>query len=177
LHVAALAALQAARQAGFRRGEYLALGKCGRGGPFLWRRVRKFWIMRLTSSCIEPEVEAFRYLAVGYGRLDASKHFIACASGHSMEGGKQPIHDGDFLLFELVSAVNAGSITGSVVAVERQNESGENQYLLRVVTKSPDGEYVLKANNPDYPDLPAENDMRTLARLKAVINPLEMDIA
>ncbi len=123
------------------------------------------------------EVEAFRYLAVGYGRLDASKHFIACASGYSMEGGKQPIHDGDFLLFELVSAVNAGSITGSVVAVERQNESGENQYLLRVVTKSPDGEYVLKANNPDYPDLPAENDMRTLARLKAVINPLEMDIA
>jgi phage repressor protein C with HTH and peptisase S24 domain len=62
-------------------------------------------------------------------------------------------------------------------AVERQNESGENQYLLRVVTKSSDGEYVLKANNPDYPDLPAENDMRTLARLKAVINPLEMDIA
>ncbi len=88
MHVAALAALQAARQAGFRRGEHLALSKCGRGGPFLWRRVRKFRIMRLTPSYIEPEVGAFRYLAVGYGRFDASKRFIVCASGYSMEGGR-----------------------------------------------------------------------------------------
>jgi len=35
------------------------------------------------------------------------------------------------------------------------------------VTKQPDGRYVLKATNPDYPDLEANEEMRTLARLLA----------
>jgi phage repressor protein C with HTH and peptisase S24 domain len=33
------------------------------------------------------------------------------------------------------------------------------------ITKQPDGRYVLKAANPDYPDLEANEEMRTLARL------------
>jgi hypothetical protein len=79
-----------------------------------------------------------------------------------MDGGKNPIRDGDYLLLELVSPGNAGSITGTVMAVERQdNISGDNQYLLRVVTKAKDGSYTLKANNPDYEDLRATDDMRT----------------
>jgi hypothetical protein len=35
-----------------------------------------------------------------------------------------------------------------------------------VVTKNRDGQYILKANNPDYEDLPATDDMRTLAKPK-----------
>ncbi len=120
------------------------------------------------------DAEEFRALGAGHGRLDPARNFIARASGNSMDGGKQPIRDGDYLLLEHVSAGNAGSITGHVVAIEQQDEGGDNQYLLRVVTKSPDGRYILKANNPDYHDLPASDEMRTLARLKAVINPLEM---
>jgi hypothetical protein len=54
-----------------------------------------------------------------------------------------------------------------VVAIERQDESGDNQYLLRVVTKTKRRQYVLKANNPAYEDLQATDEMRTLARLKA----------
>jgi hypothetical protein len=83
-----------------------------------------------------------------------------------MDGGKNPIHDGDYLLLERLSPGNAGSITGSVMAIERQDDSGDNQYLLRVVTKNRDGQYILKANNPDYEDLPATDDMRTLAKPK-----------
>ena len=51
-----------------------------------------------------------------------------------------------------------------------------SQYLLRTVLKSKAGVYVLRANHPDYEDMPATDDMRTLARLKAVISPLEMAI-
>ena len=40
-----------------------------------------------------------------------------------MDGGKNPIRDGDYLLLELVSPTRAGSITGNVVAIERQDES------------------------------------------------------
>jgi superfamily II DNA or RNA helicase/HKD family nuclease len=122
------------------------------------------------------DAEEFRSVGAGHGRLEPARHFIARASGNSMDGGKQPIRDGDYLLLEHVNAGNAGSITGHVVAIERQDEGGDNQYLLRVVTKASDGRYILKANNPDYHDLPASDEMRTLARLKAVLDPLEMAV-
>jgi len=62
------------------------------------------------------------------------------------------------------------------VAIERQDESGDNQYLLRVVTKTSDGQYLLKANNPAYEDMPATDEMRTLARLRGVIDPLDLAV-
>lgn len=93
-----------------------------------------------------------------------------------MNGGKNPIRDGDYLLLERLSSTNAGSITGSVMAIERQDESGDNQYLLRVVLKNPNGGYTLRANNPDYADMDATQEMRTLARFKEIIDPLEMSI-
>lgn len=120
--------------------------------------------------------EERRALPLSYGPLDPSRHFIARATGHSMDGGKSPVRDGDFLLLELISPARAGSITGNVVAIERQDESGDNQYLLRVVNKSHDGQYVLKAHNPSYEDMPATDEMRTLARLRGVIDPLDLAI-
>jgi superfamily II DNA or RNA helicase/HKD family nuclease/SOS-response transcriptional repressor LexA len=122
------------------------------------------------------DAEEHRALPLAYGTLDPSRHFIARASGNSMNGGKNPVLDGDYLLLELITPSRAGSITGSVVAIERQDDSGDNQYLLRVVTKNRDGQYILKANNPDYEDLPATDDMRTLARLRNIINPLDLAI-
>ena len=93
-----------------------------------------------------------------------------------MDGGKNAIRDGDYLLLELISPSRAGSITGTVVAIERLDQSGDSQYLLRVVTKKPDGTYLLKANNPDYADMLADDSMRTLARFKAIVDPLEFSI-
>jgi superfamily II DNA or RNA helicase/HKD family nuclease len=122
------------------------------------------------------DAEEHRALPVSYGQLDPGRHFIAKASGRSMDGGKQPIRDGDYLLLELVNPSRAGSITGSVMAIERQDESGDNQYLLRVVTKNAAGEYILKANNPEYADMLATDDMRTLARLRAVVDPLDLAV-
>jgi superfamily II DNA or RNA helicase/HKD family nuclease/SOS-response transcriptional repressor LexA len=121
--------------------------------------------------------EEHRSLPATYGQLDPSRHFIARASGNSMNGGKNPIRDGDYLLLELLSPSRAGSITGTVMAIERRDGvGGDNQYLLRVVTKSRDGRYVLKANNPDYEDLEATDDMRTLARLRSVVDPFDLAI-
>jgi superfamily II DNA or RNA helicase/HKD family nuclease/SOS-response transcriptional repressor LexA len=122
------------------------------------------------------EVLEHRSLPAAYGQLDPARHFIARAVGNSMDGGKNPIHDGDFLLLEMLTANNAGSISGHIVAIERQDGSGDNQYLLRVVSKHGPGRYILKANNPNYADLPADESMRTLARLKQVIDPLDLAI-
>ncbi len=120
------------------------------------------------------DAEEFRALPDRYGHLDPTRHFIARATGNSMNGGRNPIHDGDYLLLELLGAGNAGSITGTTVAIERQDESGDDQYLLRVVNRAKDGSYVLKANNPDYEDLPATDEMRTLARLKTLVDPFDL---
>jgi superfamily II DNA or RNA helicase/HKD family nuclease len=122
------------------------------------------------------DAEEHRSLGSGYGNLDPARHFIARATGNSMDGGKNPIHDSDYLLLELVNPQSAGSITGTVMAIERQDEAGDNQYLLRVVNKTPDGRYILKANNPDFEDLEATESMRTIARLRAVLDPLELAV-
>lgn len=119
--------------------------------------------------------EEYRTLGSSYGQLDAQRHFIARASGNSMNGGKHPVNDGDYLLLEHVSPTNAGSITGSVMAIERPDEHGDGfQYLLRNVVKAADGAYLLRATNPDYQDMLATSEMHTLARLKAVISPLHL---
>jgi superfamily II DNA or RNA helicase/HKD family nuclease len=122
--------------------------------------------------------DAEEHLAIpaSYGALDPSRFFIARASGNSMNGGKNPVHDGDYLLLELISPSRAGSITGRVIAIERQDESGDSQYLLRMVLKDRDGQYILRANNSDYKDLPATDDMRTIARLRRIIDPIDLSV-
>lgn len=82
-----------------------------------------------------------------------------------MNGGKHPVNDGDYLLPERIGSDHAGSITGSTLVIERQDVTGDDQYLLRVVTKkNADGRNILKATNPEYPDYEANEEMRTLAR-------------
>jgi superfamily II DNA or RNA helicase/phage repressor protein C with HTH and peptisase S24 domain len=104
-----------------------------------------------------------------YGQLNPEVHFIATASGNSMNGGKNAIKDGDLLLLEMITPSNAGSISGLTMALEMQDITGDDQYLLRVVKKQTNGQYLLVANNSDYPDMLAHEQMNTFARLKYVL--------
>ncbi|MBU2871114.1 DEAD/DEAH box helicase [Colwellia sp. E2M01] len=108
--------------------------------------------------------------AHSFGALNPTIHFVATASGNSMNGGKNPVKDGDLLLLELITPTNSGSISGLTLAIEMQDESGDDQYLLRVVKKQSNGQYVLVANNPDYTDKLANEYMHTFARLKSVLS-------
>lgn len=122
------------------------------------------------------DADETRLLGAGHGRLDPARHFIARAVGNSMNGGKRPVHDGDYLLLESITPDHAGSISGEIVAVERQSASGDDQYVLRKVVKEADGRYRLVATNPDYPDFEADEGMRPLARMQAVLDPLELAV-
>ncbi len=108
-------------------------------------------------------------MAVDAYNVNPEKHFLARASGNSMNGGKNPILDGDLLLLEWITPNSAGSITGKTLVIERQDETGDNQYLLRVIEKRGEHDYWLKANNPDYETIPAGENLRQLARLVRVI--------
>ncbi|MEL0606265.1 DEAD/DEAH box helicase family protein [Pseudoalteromonas undina] len=106
---------------------------------------------------------------LGADKLDPNVHFLARASGNSMNGGKHPILDGDLLLLELITSDRAGSLRGQIVAIERDDISGDGQYLLRKVNKLPNGQYELIAQNPDYEVMIADESMRTFARFKQVV--------
>ena len=64
-----------------------------------------------------------------------------------VNGGTNPICDGDHLLFENISPQSAGSLNNQIVAIETDSESGGDQYLLRKVSKTPTGQYDLIALN------------------------------
>ncbi|MBL4912069.1 DEAD/DEAH box helicase family protein [Shewanella schlegeliana] len=104
-----------------------------------------------------------------YDKYDPKRYFVAPACGNSMHGGKNPIANGDLLLLEWITPVNAGSISSLTLAIERIDDAGDSEYLLRVVKKQPDGRYLLKANNPEYEDKVATDNMKTFARLIKVI--------
>jgi superfamily II DNA or RNA helicase/SOS-response transcriptional repressor LexA len=110
-------------------------------------------------------------LPAKYGKLNPSIHFIARAKGNSMNGGPNPICDGDHLLFEVISPETAGSLNGQLVAIETDSETGGDQYLLRKVSKTGPGQYELIALNPDYETIQSDESMRTRARFKQVIDP------
>jgi superfamily II DNA or RNA helicase/HKD family nuclease/SOS-response transcriptional repressor LexA len=122
------------------------------------------------------DVEEYLPAPSGFGHLSPERNFIARASGDSMNGGKNPIFDGDYLLLEQVTPESAGSISNQTMAIERQDEAGDSQYLLRKVLKNEDGTYTLRANNPDYADMIADESMVTFARFKGKLDPLELVI-
>lgn len=72
------------------------------------------------------------------------------------------------LLLEWITPTSAGSLQNQTVAIETQDEAGDNQYLLRVVKKAKDGRYQL-VDNPEYETIYADEGMRSFARLRGVV--------
>ena len=124
-----------------------------------------------TSSHERSESEESIKVPHRYGKLDPQRHFVAPASGNSMNGGKNAIQDGDLLILEWITPMSAGSISNRTMAIEMQDEWGNNQYLLRIVRKQADGSYQLEAQNPapEYQNIPATDSMNTFARLRGVL--------
>ncbi|MGS2721008.1 DUF3427 domain-containing protein [Paraglaciecola aestuariivivens] len=124
----------------------------------------------------EHEITEMLDVPEHYGKLDPSRHFVANANGNSMNGGRHPIKHGDLLLLERITPEHAGSISGKTIVIERQGESGDDQYLLRSVSKIGNQQYKLIAQNPDYEPMDADEDMKTLAFLKTIIDPADVYI-
>lgn len=122
------------------------------------------------TSQHDTENIEYRSLPITLGQLDPAKHFIARASGNSMNGGLHPIKSGDHLLLEVITPDNAGSNDGRIIAIEQQDVTGDDQYLLRKIKKLGPNEYQLIAQNSDYPPMLATDEMNTFARFKQVLD-------
>ena len=99
-----------------------------------------------------------------HGNLDEKKHFIVCATGDSMNGGGNPICDGDYLLFE---KNEGGSISNQRFAIEYQEDFGNTSYLFKRIEKNNQNKYRLVSQNKDYEDIEVDADkMFPFARFK-----------
>ena len=109
-------------------------------------------------------------------RFDPSRHFVARAHGNSMDGGHKPIRHGDHILLEAITPTTAGSISNQILAIEREDVTGDDQYLLRRVTKLGPRHYNLTANNPEYDDIEVKEDteLRTFARFLGTMPAVDL---
>jgi superfamily II DNA or RNA helicase/HKD family nuclease/SOS-response transcriptional repressor LexA len=121
-------------------------------------------------------VDQYRRVSSKYVSHDMSQTFIVNASGNSMDGGSTPVRDGDHLLLEHIGAKPIETISGATVIFERPSDTEDNQYILRNAKILGNGHIVLKANNPQYSDILANDDIRPVATLRAILDPLEFSI-
>ncbi len=121
------------------------------------------------------DADEIRGVSSRHGPVTPERHFIARASGRSMDGGEHPIRDGDLLLMELIR--DAAPESGTVVAVRRDTSSNRPEYLLREIVANIDSEPVLlRAYNSGYADMTATDDMAFEARLVDLVDPLEFEV-
>jgi len=104
--------------------------------------------------------------------LDPHRHFIVKASGDSMNGGRSPIYDGDYLLFEINEG---GTISNQLFAIELQDEYGDTSYVLKRIEKDAHNKYRLVSTNKEYQDISVDTKrMFPFARLKYKLKSVDV---
>ncbi len=96
--------------------------------------------------------------------------FAVRAAGDSMDGGKNPIRDGDWVLLRWARGQGFAALEGQValVAVGEASEDAHEHYLKRLVHR--EGDWVLRSDNPEVSDRPAAG-AEPLARFLRVCSP------
>jgi superfamily II DNA or RNA helicase/SOS-response transcriptional repressor LexA len=104
-------------------------------------------------------------------RFRPDRHFVVQVEGDSMDGGRTPIHDGDYIVLERLDASRAGSLTAErAMAVEYREESGDTAYALKQIRKDERGAYWLHSWNREYADIRVNPEaMFPFARLVEVL--------
>jgi SOS-response transcriptional repressor LexA len=92
-------------------------------------------------------------------RFRADRHFVVKVDGDSMDGGGNPILDGDLVVLERIDSSRAGSLTAeAAIAVEFRDQIGDTAYALKNIRKDGRGRYWLHSRNRQYADVPIDLD-------------------
>ncbi len=95
--------------------------------------------------------------------VDQTRHFVAFASGDSMNGGADPIAHGDPLLLEWARDASRADFINERVLVQLTSSAGSAGALKRLERSS--GGWSLASDAPTTPPIPGTSDMRIVARL------------
>ncbi|MBA3542050.1 MAG: DEAD/DEAH box helicase family protein, partial [Deltaproteobacteria bacterium] len=118
------------------------------------------------GSVVPPDEELVS-LPVEAGDPDL---FAIRVSGTSMDGGKQPLHDGDWAIMRLARSMAASAVENRVVLVEVQGDSFGAQHQIKRLKREGRG-WILTSDNPDGPTFTADDTMVPIARLERAIRP------
>lgn len=104
---------------------------------------------------------------------DASNDLFAVrVAGTSMDGGKQPLRDGDWAVMRLARSLPASSVENRVVLVQLSDSSGAQYQIKRL--KREGRSWRLTSDNPDGPTFDATEDTTPIARLERAIRPEDL---
>ena len=123
-----------------------------------------------------PPEEQKRSEIYGLDELNVTpeRNFVAFAHGDSMNGGADPLQNGDPLLFEWVRDLRLQDLIGHRVLVVQTTREGSSSVLKRL-DRDADG-WILASDNPESPPIRGASDMKITARLirrldQSAINP------
>jgi hypothetical protein len=99
--------------------------------------------------------------------------FAVRATGDSMDGGKRPIRDGDWLVMRFARGVSGSALDGNVALLQVPDPNlGFAYQVKRVVRK--EGGWILRSDNPARPSYEATADIVPIALLVNVVRPEDL---
>ena len=99
--------------------------------------------------------------------------FAVRATGDSMDGGKTPIRNGDWVLMKWARGKGLGAVRGRVALVGVGDLSGDRKFLLKRIVDTGGGQ-VLRSENRDYPELPTTAETQVVALQSGVVRPEDL---
>ncbi|TKC96491.1 DEAD/DEAH box helicase family protein [Polyangium fumosum] len=96
--------------------------------------------------------------------------FAVRATGDSMNGGKEPIRDGDWLVMRFARSASREAIQGKIVLVEMPDSDLGASHLVKRIVRD-DKRWVLRSENPAFLSIDATADMVPIAMLVEVVKP------
>lgn len=99
--------------------------------------------------------------------------FAVRAAGSSMEGGKDPIHDGDWIVLRWARGEALKNVLGRIALVETGDDVGEVAYQLKRVARE-GGRWLLRSDNPGVPDMDASERSFPIALHVQTIRPADL---
>ena len=101
---------------------------------------------------------------------DSDDVFAVRAAGDSMNGGKTPISDGDWLIMRWARGASLSALAGRVALI--QTADGHDTFAYQVKRIVHDGDrWWLRSDNPDHAPVEATVDTIPIARLVTRITP------
>lgn len=115
---------------------------------------------------LAPDAERVRLPA----KMAGDETFAVRASGDSMNGGKQPIRDGDWLVMRFARGASREEIAGKIALMEVPDATLGTSYVVKRVVRA-GKHWLLKSENQDHPSIEAMADMVVIAKLVDIIKP------
>ncbi len=120
-----------------------------------------------TLEVVEPESVA---LPVGAGDPEL---FAVRVTGSSMDGGKAPIHDGDWAVMRFARGAPLDGLLGRVVLVQTAADAFGSKYQIKRLVQR-DRQLTLASDNPTGPSFNATSETVPIARLEQAIRPEDL---